>query len=143
MVTNARCTQIHWPILRSDPLLETYLPANPAVTARRARNLRDHLVRSHYQGTTNPSEMFGSKGNKWGCTPCGKCIPNVERATKFCDSEKKKIYKITQSNTWTTKAVIYYATYPCGNIYVGLTNRAFKICVREHVRNIITASNEA
>ncbi|KAM4045380.1 uncharacterized protein ACNLHF_009208 [Anomaloglossus baeobatrachus] len=38
----------HWPVLRSDPVLADVLPPGPLMTARRSKNLRDILVRSHY-----------------------------------------------------------------------------------------------
>lgn len=131
----------HWPVLLADPILEKYLTPHPSITARQAKNLKDHLVRSHYQ--TNQGRIFGTKGPKWGCSPCGRCVacPNIERATDFYDSVGKSKYIITQSITCNTKAVIYYATCPCPKIYVGLTSRELKVRVREHIRDIIAAKN--
>lgn len=130
----------HWSILLSDSILENYLTTYPSITARRAQNLRDCLVRSHYQNT-GPGEIFGTRGPRQGCIPCGRCVacPNIERATEFENSTGTRKYNILKSITCTTKAVVYYATCTCPKIYVGLTSRALKIRVREHVRDIIAA----
>ncbi|XP_071970307.1 uncharacterized protein [Engystomops pustulosus] len=43
---------------------------HPSVTARRSKNLRDLLVRSHYE-SARPKTIFESKPPAWGCKPCG------------------------------------------------------------------------
>ncbi|CAJ0947977.1 unnamed protein product [Ranitomeya imitator] len=126
----------HWTILTSDPILKEYLPERPCITARRARNLKDHLTKSFYpvntQSTLFPS-LFPKPIDKWGCAPCGNCIAcsNIDNASMFVGSDNKS-YKITQAITCNTKAVIYHATCPCSKIYVGLTTRSLKLRVREH-----------
>ncbi|CAJ0962564.1 unnamed protein product [Ranitomeya imitator] len=133
----------HWSILTSDPVLKQYVPERPCVTARRARNLKDHLTKSFYpvndQSLLFPS-LVSKPIEKWGCAPCGNCVacPNIDCATSFVGSDSKP-YKITQTITCNTKAVIYHATCPCSKIYVGLTTRPLKLRVREHVRDIRAA----
>ncbi|XP_072010869.1 uncharacterized protein [Engystomops pustulosus] len=59
-----------WPILQSDPIIEKYITPHPSVTARRAKNLRDILVRSHYtSGKSNT--IFDAGRPPWGWKPCG------------------------------------------------------------------------
>ncbi|XP_069592039.1 uncharacterized protein [Ranitomeya imitator] len=135
----------HWPILMADKTLRQYIPPAPAITARRCDNLRDHLVRSFYTPTNQPQIFKGKKVIKtWGCKPCRKCIacPNIEEAKEFFSSDGKK-FTITHTINCSTQTVIYYAKCPCSLVYVGLTTRALKVRVREHVRGIIAAANES
>lgn len=55
---------------------------------------------------------------------------------------KTREFHITHSITCTTKGVVYFATCPCGLIYVGLTPRELRRRVREHVLSIIKSRNE-
>ncbi|XP_056425695.1 uncharacterized protein LOC130367312 [Hyla sarda] len=114
-----------------------YISSTPSITARRSQNLKDLLVQSEY-GEEPACKKFGSKGPKWGCIPCGRCIacPNIVRTDNFTDSSGKTTFKITQHITCSTRAVVYYATCPCQKIYVGLTTRELKVRVREHMRDI-------
>ncbi|XP_075707682.1 uncharacterized protein LOC142742114 isoform X2 [Rhinoderma darwinii] len=131
----------YWPILLTDPTLDRFITKYPSVTARRSKNLKDHLVKSHYD-PTKTKYPFGTKGPKWGCKPCGQCVacPNVDKATTFTDASGSKTFNITHSITCTTKAVVYYAVCPCPKIYVGLTSRELKVRVREHMADIKRAS---
>ncbi|XP_056425863.1 uncharacterized protein LOC130367467 [Hyla sarda] len=133
----------HWDILCLDPTLSLYLQPHPSITYKRAPNLRDMLVHSHYGGK-QPPKLFGSKGPQWGCKPCGSCVacPNILLSNSFLDSSGIKEYKITHAITCSTVGVIYYATCPCNLVYIGLTSRELKRRVREHVLGIISAKEE-
>ncbi|XP_075711138.1 uncharacterized protein LOC142747908 [Rhinoderma darwinii] len=143
---NSRWTEMRsvlykfWPILLSDPTLSKVLPPYPAMAPRRAPNLRDAMVRS-YLSPIQPGRVFGTKGPKWGCKPCGDCIscPNIERIGNFTDSSGKQDFKICWPISCGTKGVIYYALCPCPKIYVGMTTRELRLRVREHVRDIENA----
>lgn len=113
----------YWDIHTSDDVVCQYLPADPSVTFKRARNLGDMLVRSH-TGTL-PKNLSGSRGPRWGCKPCGDCVAclNIELTNIFWDSNKTREYRITHTITFVTKFVVYFAVCPCGLIYVGLTSR--------------------
>ncbi|CAJ0967689.1 unnamed protein product [Ranitomeya imitator] len=136
----------HWHILLADPVLKQYLPSHPSVVARRSKNLGDHLVHSYFTPGSPPPifpTTLGHQRPRWGCKPCGKCIacPNVHSATHFLSSDSCE-FTITHSINCSTTMVVYHGTCPCGKIYVGLTTRALKICVREHVRDILAAKKE-
>ncbi|CAJ0944899.1 unnamed protein product [Ranitomeya imitator] len=130
-----------WPILRMDPILSKYLPSRPTITTRRSRNLRDLLVHSHYVGNTKTT-FLDQYPRKLGCTPCGHCVacPNVEKCNSFFNSERSRNFDIRKSINCTSRNVIYFATCPCGLIYIGLTTRPFKIRIREHVLGITAAA---
>lgn len=133
----------HWDILLVDDTLKNALPQRPSLTYKRSRNLRDVLVKSHYSGP-RITNAFGSKGPKWGCRTCGKCVacPNIDHATEFWNSSGNKKFQITHTINCDTIGVIYHATCPCGLIYIGLTSRPLKRRVREHVLGIEAAKNE-
>ncbi|CAJ0943749.1 unnamed protein product [Ranitomeya imitator] len=132
----------HWPILLADPVLKQYLPSHPFVTARRSKNLGDHLVRS-YLPPTNPRPIFsnGSRTDRprWGCKPCA--CPNIEYATHFHSSDGRE-FSITHTINCLTTMVVYHGTCPCNKIYIGLTTRTLKNRAREHVRDILAAAKE-
>ncbi|XP_069624523.1 uncharacterized protein [Ranitomeya imitator] len=136
------CLHKAWPILQADSILKQILPKNPSVTIRRSKNLRDGLVRSHYQ--EGPGLRFiDGVGPRCGCAPCGRCVacPNIDRTDTFTNSSGSKTYEIRQRITCTTRNVIYFATCPCGLIYIGLTTRQLKVRVREHVLGIAAAAD--
>ncbi|CAJ0945431.1 unnamed protein product, partial [Ranitomeya imitator] len=45
-------------------------------------------------------------------------------------------HMIVHHITCNTEAIVYYAQCPCDRIYIGMTTRAFKVRVQEHVRDI-------
>ncbi|XP_077123799.1 uncharacterized protein LOC143781196 [Ranitomeya variabilis] len=48
-----RLMKANWGILLSDSRLRTLVPNGPRIVARRARNLKDHLSRSHFRRCTS------------------------------------------------------------------------------------------
>lgn len=77
----------YWDILKKDPVLTQYVDRYPSITFRRSKNVRDLLVRSHYQGLSQ-ERAFGSKRPKWGCQSCGDCLAysNIDTATHIPNS---------------------------------------------------------
>lgn len=112
----------------SDSIVEKYLAPNPTITAKHGQNLRDHLVKSHYQGI-GPKEF--NKKNPDGDVYHVIAVLLVQTLRKQQNSrilQVKIFYKIMQHITCTTKAVVYYAMCTCSKIYVGLTSRELKMC---------------
>ncbi|KAM4024407.1 uncharacterized protein ACNLHF_022240, partial [Anomaloglossus baeobatrachus] len=138
-----RILERHWSILQLDKTIAGHIHQHPSVTYRKSRNLRDTLVRSHYE-IKSQKPIFGAKGPKWGCTTCGKCVAcaNITNSQTFEDSNHERTYQITHSINCTTKAVIYQATCPCGLAYVGMTSRELRRRIREHVLDIENAKQE-
>ncbi|XP_056416138.1 uncharacterized protein LOC130357468 [Hyla sarda] len=132
----------HWPVLQVDETLNGMIPSRPAIAYRRNRNLKDLLVRSHYE--TEEPYLFGSKGPKNGCSPCGKCLAcsNILRTDMFRNSSCTKSYEIRQKINCVTKGVVYVAQCPCELLYVGMTTRELRRRVREHILDINAAANE-
>ncbi|XP_077155689.1 uncharacterized protein LOC143818176 [Ranitomeya variabilis] len=127
----------HWHVLRLDNTIAKIIDTAPSVTFRRASNLRDKLVHSHYT-KEHDKYLFNSRGPSWGCTICGKCVAcrNILTVKDFVDSSNQKKYVITHCISCTTKEVIYYGTCPCNLIYIGMTSRELRRRVREHILDI-------
>ncbi|KAM4014425.1 uncharacterized protein ACNLHF_018048 [Anomaloglossus baeobatrachus] len=139
------CLEKAWPILQADPTLSKIVPEKISITMRRNKNLRDHLIRSHYESNRRDPTFLGNfKPNvKMGCFPCGGCVacPNICRESTFTDAKNVKTYEIRKYITCNSRAVIYYATCPCPKIYIGLTTRQLKVRTREHILGIEAARN--
>ncbi|CAJ0955764.1 unnamed protein product [Ranitomeya imitator] len=120
--------------------LSRYLPANPSVTWRRSKNLKDLLTRSHYVA---PQKSYFSTraGPVWGSFQCGDCsaCQYMDRAFTFDNNGMTRAYKITHHISCTTDMVIYYAYCPCKLIYVGMT-RQLRVRILEHAREIKNAA---
>lgn len=132
----------YWSILQADDCIRDYVSPHPSITFKRAPNLKDALVHSHHMGMT-PKRVFGSKGTKWGCKPCGSCVAcvNIESTTTFWNFDHTREYNITHTISCSTKNVVYFAICPCGLIYIGLTSRELRRRTREHVLGIIAAKD--
>ncbi|CAJ0961660.1 unnamed protein product, partial [Ranitomeya imitator] len=144
---NSRWTDVmailrrHWSILTADEDLSRYLPANPSVTWRRSKNLKDLLTRSHYVA---PQKSYFSTraGPVWGsfqCCDCSAC-QYMDRAFTFDNSGMTRAYKITHHISCTTDMVIHYAYCPCKLIYVRMTTRQLRLRILEHARDIKNAA---
>lgn len=133
----------YWDVLKSDPILQHHVPPRPTITFRRAKNLKDILVKSHYEGKKT-SPIFGAAKPRWGNKPCGRCVAckNVVSASTFSNFAGTDRYTITHTITCETMGVVYLATCPCGLKYVGMTSRQLKRRIREHVLGIEAAKNE-
>ncbi|KAM4033170.1 uncharacterized protein ACNLHF_020169 isoform 1-T3 [Anomaloglossus baeobatrachus] len=131
----------YWPILMPDHDLAPILTLKPAITPRRSRTLRDLIVRSHYtpHSISNPFTTLGPRCGSFSCGYCGAC-PQMDRAFQFWDSSRSKTYKILQFINCRSMNVVYWASCPYGLIYVGLTTRALRVRVLEHLRDIKNAA---
>ncbi|KAM4015995.1 uncharacterized protein ACNLHF_002507 [Anomaloglossus baeobatrachus] len=121
----------HWSVLQLEPSFKNVLPDFPALTARKSKNLKDHLVHIHY--VCHAKLPFDIGPPKWGCFPCGSCLAccNIERAKTFMSADGQKSFEVRHYISCSTEFVIYAARCGCGLIYVGLTSRQFRIRVRE------------
>ncbi|CAJ0950195.1 unnamed protein product [Ranitomeya imitator] len=134
----------YWPIIKYDTTLTNCLTNQPSITYRRNKNLRDLLTHSYYKGQESKC-TFGSKGPRWGFFPCRDCTAckNLERCFFCLSSDGSKEFRTTQHITCSSDHVVYYATCPCGLIYVGLTSRQLRVRIREHTRDIKAALNSS
>ncbi|CAJ0944236.1 unnamed protein product, partial [Ranitomeya imitator] len=133
----------HWSVLLTDRDLSGQLTPYPLITWHRSRTLGDILCNSHYVPPRNNPFGTSQKGPPWGCFPCGNCsvCMYIPRIKEFTNSAGDKTYKIVHHISCNTEAVVYYAQCPCNHIYIGMTTRAFKICVQEHIRDINNSAN--
>ncbi|XP_077112938.1 uncharacterized protein LOC143768136 [Ranitomeya variabilis] len=117
----------HWEVLMVDPILRGMLPTQPSIVARRSANLKDLLVHSHYESTRTANKQVNQKELP-GLFPCGLCkgCYNHNKSTTFKNWNGSRTYTIRQYLTCASVGVIYHATCPCGEVYIGLTTRELK-----------------
>lgn len=133
--------QRHWHILNTDCRLGPILPKTPLLTARRAPNLKDRLMHSHF---VRPKESLGRGFRTTGSFPCGDC--NV------CGfMTPTNIFKNPQNNETTvlksfincrTRNVIYGLICPCAKLYIGQTSQLLKQRVQKHFSTISLAQRD-
>lgn len=118
----------YWFLLKEDSVLSGYMADRPSITYRRARSLRDELVRSHFvDSTTRLSDPPTT-------TPCGSC-----EACPFVDTRGRvtlpngELWVQKHSASCHTTGVIYWLQCVCGDFYVGKTRRSFSTRIREQV----------
>ncbi|XP_075719901.1 uncharacterized protein LOC142760596 [Rhinoderma darwinii] len=84
----------HWPVLQTEHAFSTSLPKKRQMTARRSKNLKDILIKSHY--VPKQIHLFSTRGPIQGCYPCGDCVAcvNVVRSTTFTSTGGERTFKI-------------------------------------------------
>lgn len=133
----------HWNVLQLDPRLKRHITDRPTLTARRAANLKDKLVSSHFQRPTTP---IGCGNKLKGSYPCGRC--NVcQFVTSTVDFENPSLgglprVKLKHYINCQTRNVIYALTCPCSRVYVGQTTQKLKQRIQQHLSNISLAARD-
>ena len=127
----------HWPIIRGDADLNKILPAKPKFIYRRARRIRDTLVKNVPDPPKKMTTFFDQKG----FYRCGKCKPcritkGPRKVSHFTSHANKKEFKIDKLITCSSTHVTYVLECECGIQYVGRTTRKLSVRMGEHIRNI-------
>lgn len=128
----------NWPIISSDPQLSKILPLKPTFIYRRAKRIRDQIVKN----VPDPPKRISTFLDQKGFYRCGRCKPcrltnKAERKiTGFKSNATKQIYKVDKLITCCSTHVTYVLECSCGLQYVGRTTRALSVRIGEHVRNI-------
>ena len=92
----------HWSVMTRDPYLKTVFPSPPIVAYRRAKNLKDKLIRAKIPPPPpkrNPRKILDMKRcNKFTCETC----PFVKTGSKF-------------TNPYNNKAVVIIFSLNCNS----------------------------
>lgn len=128
----------HWHVLSGDNHPSPAFSEPPLFVYKRAKSIRDSLIRA--VGPTSPTPS--TQSSSWlstfprptGMHRCGHCIQcnSVITGQHFCHPLTGKKYAIRDFLTCSTANVIYLLKCPCGKTYVGKTNRALKVRISEH-----------
>ena len=124
----------HWHILSSDPAVGATFATPPIFANKRARNLRDALVKNE---TYNPPQHFLStlpSGN-FPCNNCVHCNAMIKNDFVLHPHTGKK-YSVRGRFCCLSKMCVYLLKCPCGLCYVGKTTRELKTRVSEHKSSI-------
>ncbi|CAJ0944921.1 unnamed protein product [Ranitomeya imitator] len=122
----------HWQILLTDPILKKCLPPSPLITARRAKNLKDILVHSHYEPTIEKKGTWlDTKGflSLRHARICKKVKPL--QMPKGVEHIQLGITFHVPPKVWFIVPSVHVAKY-----IIGLTTRELRIRTSEHVRDI-------
>ena len=120
----------HWHILSSDPAIGHSFKDKPMFAHKRAKNLRDTVVRADLY---NPPKHFLDSLPS-GNFPCHNCIHcnAMIRGDSFLHPHSGKKYPVKGRISCKTKYVVYLLKCPCGLCYVGKTIRELKTRFSEH-----------
>ena len=124
----------HWHMLSSDPSVGHVFIETPIFAHKRAKNVRDSLVRADCYV---PPQHFLSNipmGN-FPCRNCVHCNAMIKGNHVLHPHSGRKI-DVKSIITCKTKFVVYLLKCPCGLCYVGKTKRELKIRISEHKSNI-------
>lgn len=118
-----------------DPTVATFIGDHPNITFRRAKNLKDTLVHSHFWKQKNKTFQWLQTTGFMKCHNCKVC--QIACNTKEIIWANKKIWKIQKLITCKTQFVVYVIEWPCHLKYVGSTICELKKRILEHVRATI------
>ncbi|XP_073516867.1 uncharacterized protein [Phyllobates terribilis] len=131
----------HWNILKTDHRLSSILSNKPLLTARRAPNLRDKLVHSHY---LRPLYNTSGGNRLKGSFPCGNCsaCPFFSSEKIFTNPTDNRQFPLRDYINCRSTNVIYALTCPCPKVYVGQTSQELRRRVQQHASNIHLAEQD-
>lgn len=121
-----------WPILLNDDKINKFIPPYPQITYRKAKSIKDQIISSHYN--ENPNKICCKTVGTFKCGTCPQCPYMVQ--TKFVRLPGGELLRHHHFANCNTENLVYLLQCPCGNYYVGKTNRKWRQRIREHVYDI-------
>ena len=124
----------HWHLLSTDPQVGHVFKDTPMFAHKRAKNVRDSLVRSDCW--VPPSHFMSEVPS--GNFPCHNCVHcnAMIKGGEYLHPQSGKKLKVKGTITCKTKYVVYMLKCPCGLCYIGKTKRELKLRISEHKSNI-------
>ena len=140
----SKILQKHWRVMTQDPYLKEVFPAPPMVAFRRAKNLKDKLIKAKVPPTPQKREKRKINGmkpcNKPNCETC----PFVKPCKMFKGPFNKTEIQINSSLGCNSTNVVYCLKcnkQNCNQIYIGQTKREIGVRFGEHKTSVKTKSN--
>lgn len=132
----------NWNILTNDKKVAAFIPDRPRLAARRARNLRDVLTKSHF---THPQVRLNQGMKLLGTFPCGDCniCPYMLTDKMFNNPTDGRTIHLRDYVNCRTRFVTYGLLCSCPKIYVGQTGQELRKRVQQHCSNISLARRDA
>ncbi|XP_071982900.1 peroxisomal membrane protein PMP34 isoform X2 [Engystomops pustulosus] len=125
----------NWNILRSEPKLNPYIGTRPTIIARRAKNLKDHLTRSHFvQPATHTTGGHKIRGT-FSCGECNIC-QYMANTDSLINPANERAYRLKQYINCKTKNVVYLIKCTCPKFYVGQTTQPLKKRIQQHLSTV-------
>ena len=135
----SKILQKHWRVMVGDPYLKEVFPRPPMVAFRRAKNLKDHLIRAKIPPPP-PVRLRRILNGMTACNKplCGTC-PYVKKTTIFKGPFSKNQVTLNHPMNCLSKNVVYcIQCTKCQQIYIGQTSRALKDRFGEHKTSVRT-----
>ena len=124
----------NWKLLQMDPTLRNITGTRPQITYRRARNIKDQLVRSHFTSKKQNNTNWLSERGFIKCNKCKAC--KIGRNTKEIKTRSGYMKQINKKITCKSEFVIYVIECPCKKKYVGSTTCKLHKRILEHIRAV-------
>lgn len=128
----------HWCILLADGHLQDILPDLPKFIYRSAPTICD--IEKRIPDPSGRGLTFCTGKEFY---PCKRCLawvktkrPN-EKKINFTSTSTGNIYEINELICCNIEGAAYALECSCGLQYIGRTKSPLKICIREHVQNIL------
>ncbi|XP_072010737.1 uncharacterized protein [Engystomops pustulosus] len=128
----------NWYILNTESRLQPFIDKKPKLVAKRARNLKDQLMKSHF---VRPSKPLGRGLRLQGSFPCGDCsvCPLLRPTKEFTNPLDQKRFFLPNYINCKSKNIIYALICPCQKVYVGQTTQELRKRVQQHISSINNA----
>lgn len=122
-----------WHMIKADPVIGVHVTSHPLVTYRKARSLKDMLVRSYLGTGVNEGGLQNQKGF-YKCGKCKACMNSKNRKTfPLPTGMPREIKKFINCNS---DYCVYVIVNPCNLLYVGSMIFPIKKRILEHQRAI-------
>lgn len=127
----------NWHLLTLDSRISAFISNKPQLVARRAPNLKDKLVNSHFTcpKTTSDGPSKGVKGT-FSCGHCNMCQFMLGKR-EFIDPQNNKSYSLKHFVNCKSRNVVYALICPCQKVYVDQASQELKKRIQKHL-SIIT-----
>ncbi|XP_053571736.1 uncharacterized protein LOC128661511 [Bombina bombina] len=108
----------HWHILWIDKSIGKFVGESPLMTPKRAPNLKDFLVQSHFENKNTGNWLTNKKNGNFKCLHCSVCT-NMLVGKNFCD-KFGSFHTIKGRITCKSEGVVYMVSCNCPKYYIGL-----------------------
>lgn len=122
--------------LTTDIRTGPFIPDKPQLMARRARNIRDRVTRSHF---THPKVSLGHCTKLCSTFPCcnGTICPFILSKTEFLNPTEGRNFKLCDYTDYCAKHMVYGILCPCPIVYVGQIGQELRKCIQQHLPSLL------
>lgn len=121
----------YWYLLLADPTLKPHITEKPSIIYRRAKSLRDNLIKSEFKNKRgDPCKTKGT----YKCGTCNYC--QYMHTTKNVTLPNGCLFKPHHFANCRTPGVVYMLLCECGSFYIGKTIQEFWRRAYRHILSL-------